>query len=316
MGLSVNQFTYAGDDEFDLNFALGYSSRGDVTCYKKGPPSVDLDFDWLTPSRVRLTPGHGLVNGDEIVFRRTVSKQVLPVDLAQPGNATRENLSLLSKHVIYALHEVLDERAADFPTEVLPLPVELGGTGATNSAAAASNLGILAGVNILHPANNLSDLHDAAVARTNLGLGTAAETDSSAYATAAQGAKADAALPRSDKATTAEAQAGTNDTKYMTPAKTFSAVRELALGEGQTWQNVAGSRVSGTAYQNTTGRPIQWAVHGSSGGRAQVSADGITWVTLCKLGAPLEFETSAAPVIPNWHYYRTTGHFSVWAEFR
>lgn len=113
MGLSVNQFTYAGDNEFDLNFALGYASRGDVTAYKPGDPIVDLYFDWLTDSRVRLHSGQGIANGDEIVFRRTVSKQSLPVNLAQPGKATRENLELLSKHIMYALHEVLDGRVSD-----------------------------------------------------------------------------------------------------------------------------------------------------------------------------------------------------------
>lgn len=42
--------------------------------------------------------------------------------------------------------------------------------------------------------NNLSDLTSASTARTNLGLGTAATTNSTAYATAAQGTKADNAL--------------------------------------------------------------------------------------------------------------------------
>ena len=43
-------------------------------------------------------------------------------------------------------------------------------------------------------ANNLSDLNNAATARTNLGLGTAATTASTDYATAAQGSLADSAL--------------------------------------------------------------------------------------------------------------------------
>jgi len=113
MSLSTNEFVYAGSDVFDLNFALGYASKADITAYKKGDPPVDLTFDFLTDSRVQLNSGQGLTNGDEIVFRRTVSKTALPVDLTVPGRATRENLELLSKHVMRALHEVLDGRIAD-----------------------------------------------------------------------------------------------------------------------------------------------------------------------------------------------------------
>jgi hypothetical protein len=50
--------------------------------------------------------------------------------------------------------------------------------------------------------NNLSDLNNAATARTNLGLGTAATTAATAYATSTQGTTADAALPASGGALT------------------------------------------------------------------------------------------------------------------
>lgn len=109
MGLSVNKFIYAGDDEFDLNFALGYASRSDVTCYRDGAVPVNVTFDWLTDSRVRVDSSN-LSEGDIVVFRRTVSKTALPVDLAQPGNLTRENVQTAVLHSLYAFHELLDGR--------------------------------------------------------------------------------------------------------------------------------------------------------------------------------------------------------------
>lgn len=54
----------------------------------------------------------------------------------------------------------------------------------------------------LAAANNLSDLDNVATARTNLGLGTAATTASTDYATSAQGTTADAALPKAGGAMT------------------------------------------------------------------------------------------------------------------
>jgi hypothetical protein len=114
-------------------------------------------------------------------------------------------------------------------------------------------------------------------------------------------------------------ETGTGTTESLvSPAKVKAAIDALALtvGVGQTWQDVSGSRSANTSYQNTTGKPIQWAVHGSSGQEAQVSSNGTDWVKVATLGAPGSFETAATPVIPNNYYYRTTGSFSTWAELR
>lgn len=114
MGYSINRFTFVGQDEFDLNFAQGYSSRSDVTCEvtREGLNSY-VEFDWLTDNQVRIDTT-GLQSGDELVFKRTVSKTSLPVDFSVPGNSTREALETNAKHAVYLVHEILDGRVGDF----------------------------------------------------------------------------------------------------------------------------------------------------------------------------------------------------------
>lgn len=87
-----------------------------------------------------------------------------------------------------------------------PITVASGGTGATTTAQARSNLGLTAtgqDTTYAFRSNNLSDLASASSARTNLGLGTAATTASTDYATAAQGSLADSAVQPGDLATVA-----------------------------------------------------------------------------------------------------------------
>jgi len=76
------------------------------------------------------------------------------------------------------------------------------------------------GAGVLVASNNLSDLSNAATARSNLGLGTAATTASSDYATAAQGALADTAIQSADLATVAT----TGSYSDLTGAPTLATV--------------------------------------------------------------------------------------------
>ena len=75
--------------------------------------------------------------------------------------------------------------------------------------------------------NNLSDLNNAATARTNLGLGTAATTASTDYATAAQGALADSAL---------QSFTETND---LTAAVTWANVPDANITQSSVTQHQA-----------------------------------------------------------------------------
>jgi len=82
--------------------------------------------------------------------------------------------------------------------------------------------------------NNLSDLGSAATARTNLGLGTAATTASTDYATAAQGTLADSATQPGDNISTL-----TNDSGYLT---SFTETNDLTTAV--TWANVPDANIT------------------------------------------------------------------------
>ena len=138
MGLSVNQFTYAGVDEFDLNFAMGYTSRSDVNCVKSGEIPEVIEFDWLTDTRVRVVSST-LSLGDELTFYRTVSKNALPVDLNQPGASTREALEVNSRHAVMIAHEILDGRFSEY-TEVTASVSEIVSNAVANSIEASGLL--------------------------------------------------------------------------------------------------------------------------------------------------------------------------------
>ncbi len=81
----------------------------------------------------------------------------------------------------------------------------------------------------------------------------------------------------------AEAGTSTDGNVKWSPERVAQAIIALSgsVGIGQTWQNVKASRAINTAYQNTTGKPIQLSISASisSDMDFQVSADGSTWLS-------------------------------------
>lgn len=156
--------------------------------------------------------------------------------------------------------------------------------------------------------NNLSEVDEGA-ARTNLGLGTAATQAASAFATAAQGTKADTAVQPGDLADVATS----GDWKDLIN-KPSAAVD---FGPNPQWVNV--TRSAATTYQNDTGYALQLSItaaRSSSGSGVQISADGSSWSALSDTGG--SGRTTHNQIIPDGLYYRLSLGNSIdrWWEFR
>lgn len=110
-------------------------------------------------------------------------------------------------------------------------------------------------------------------------------------------------------ATQAQAEAGTDNATAMTPLRAEQHMLANAIGWGQTWQAfTSAQRVTGTAYQNTTGRPIGVMLWGSSG-NFEMSVDGSTWGSFG--GVPVQAAGAQFfAVVPNGIYYRVVGSFT------
>ena len=136
----------------------------------------------------------------------------------------------------------------------------------------------------LEASNNLSDVSSASAARTNLGLGTAATTASTDYATAAQGTLADSALQSGDNVS-----ALTNDAGYTTNVGDITGV---TAGSG-----ITGGGTSGTVTISHADTSSQGSVDNSGSVFIQdITLDTyghITGITSATASAP----SSATPTL-------------------
>ncbi|EPB6719815.1 phage tail protein [Vibrio fluvialis] len=94
----------------------------------------------------------------------------------------------------------------------------------------------------------------------------------------------------------------------------FTNNNEQQIGYGQTYQDETTNRQANMAYKNTYGKPIMVSTNIQSGGKFEVSADGLTWLEIntwsSVSGAP------TTPIIPvNW-WYRATSFYGKWMELK
>ena len=166
----------------------------------------------------------------------------------------------------------------------------------------------------------LMDDVDAAAQRTTLGLGTAATTAATDYATAAQGVLADTALQSFTVPASANADFAVDPTLFATRATIKTLVVAAGIGAGQTWANLTGSRAIATSYQNTTGKPIQVLIQTdvNVAGDFQVSPNNSTWTTVYDSVGSSGDTNVISVIVPNLIYYKllSSDNLKSWAELR
>lgn len=246
---NIKSFDAVANAEFFLATRTGFDAGGNTDL-----PKVWDNAETLTALGSTTVVGHRL-------YRFSNGNFVL-----QYGQGNYANLTLAKSGAVlenYVLNPQL-ENATFFGWWFIESTATTT-NGTTLTAFSEYTIGIQGGssgslAGCLLKGNNLSDLLDASAARTNLGLGTAATTAATAYATAAQGTLAASSTQPADLATIATTGnyadlVGTVPTWNQNTTGN-AATSSSTTGNAATATNVAYSGLTGTVptwNQNTTG---------------------------------------------------------------
>ena len=206
-------------------------------------------------------------------------------------------------------------------------PINTGGTGANNVFNARSNLDVYSKSevdslvatggegNVVGVAGGGTGATTVAEARTNLGVMSSTEVENAINSATPQATET--ALGVAKIATTAIAQAGVNDTDFITALK----LKNVSFGMGQTWQDVTSSRVTGTTYTNTTSRPIVVNVTANgyqAGTEITANTQGVSFI-IGSDSTPYDTVAAGSFVVPSGVGYSVSvvdGGLYTWHEFR
>lgn len=207
--------------------SLAYNSGTGVITYT-GPSASDVRAHFSAGTGIALT--NGSIAVDSTIATKTYADNAATTAVAAVIDTAPEALNTLNE-----LAAALGDDA-NFATTVTTSI----GTKLNSSAVSAFGL-------------TLVDDADAAAARTTLGLGTAATTAASDYATAAQGTKADAALPSADFNSTFDTRLGTKSTTNLTEGTNlyFTTARARSAISAGTGISIADGAISTTITQYT-----------------------------------------------------------------
>ena len=251
----------------------------------------------------------GIVTGGN-VDGRDVSVDGTKLDTIETGADVTDTAN------VTAAGALMDSEVdADIKTLVLPASTTISTFGASlvDDATAAAAL-VTLGVTSTAAELNALDGITATVTELNYTDGVTSAIQTQIDAKAALASPTFTGVPAAPTAATT-----TSTTQLATTAFVQQEITAQSLGVGQTWQNVKASRATGTAYQTTTGRPIQVSMWGDGDySSIEVSSDNVTWVRLGSLGQSGYYLTGLCFTVPDDHYYKqgTGAVATYWAELR